>query len=65
MKEIFQMKNKNASWLNMSSFNNFRTLVGILFVPTFLFRFKEEIILETPVLSVGVSKNDLIFNGGK
>ena len=48
---------KSASWLDMALFNNFRTLAGTLFVLSLLLKFKEI------VLSVWVSKNDLIFKG--
>ena len=48
---------KNASWLDMALFNNFRTLAGTLFVLSLLLKFKEI------VLSVWVSKNNLIFKG--
>ena len=55
----------NASWSDMSLFNNFRILVWILFGSSLLSRFKEEIILETSVLSVGVVKSDSVFKSGK
>ena len=40
----------------MCLFNNFKILVGILVGPSLLYRFKEEIILETSVISVGIVK---------
>ena len=46
--------NKNASWSDTFLFNNFKILVGILFGPLLFSRFKEEIILGTLILSVGV-----------
>ena len=52
--------NRNISWSDISLFNNFKILVGILFCPSHLSWFKEEIILETSVLS-RVIKNDSIF----
>ena len=55
--------NRNASWSDMYLFNNFKILVGILFGPSLLSWFKEEIKLETPELSVGVIKNDSICKG--
>lgn len=56
--------NRNARWSDMFLFINFKILVGTLFGPLLLSRFKKEIILETSVLSAGVIKNDLIFKGG-
>ena len=40
----------------MCIFNNLKILVGILFGPSLLYRFKLEIILETSVKSVGIVK---------
>ena len=56
---------RTASWSDMSLFNSFRILIGILLGPWLLSWFKEEIMLETSVLSVRVIKNDSIFGGGK
>ena len=52
-----------ANWSNMSLFNRFRILIGILLGPPLLSSFKGEM-LETSVLSVGVIKNDSIFRVG-
>ena len=46
--------NKDASWSDMSLFDNFKILVGILFRPSLLLRFKDEIILEASILSVRI-----------
>ena len=46
---------KNIS-LFIKLLHNFKMLVGILFGSSFLSRFKEEIILEDSVLSLGVIK---------
>ena len=56
--------NSNASWPDMSVFNSFKILVGILLGPSILSRFKEEI-LETSVLSVGIMESDSIFSSGR
>lgn len=48
--------NKNVSWSDISLFNNFEILVGILFGPSLLSRFKEKIILKASMLSLGVIK---------
>ena len=54
-----------ASWSDMSLFNSFRILIRILLGPSLFFLFKEEIMLEISVLSVGVIKNESIFRGGR
>ena len=46
---------------DMSLFSSFRILTGTLLGPSTLSFFKEEIMFETSVLSVGVIKNDSIF----
>ena len=45
-----------ASWPDMSLFNSFRILIGILLSPSLLPWFKNDIMLETSVLSVGAIK---------
>ena len=57
--------NRNAIWSDVSLCHNFKIIVGILFSPSLLSRFKEEIILATSVLSVRVIKNDSVFKGGR
>ena len=47
-----------ASWSDMSLFNSFRNLAGILCGPSIEPGFKEEIILKTSILSFGFIKND-------
>ena len=46
----------------MSSFN-FKIIVGIMFSPSLVSRFKEKIILETSVLSVEIIKNGPVLKG--
>ena len=48
--------NRNTNWSDMSLFDNFRILLGILLGPSHLSRFKKEMILEASVLSIGVIK---------
>ena len=49
----------------MYLFNNVKILVGTLFGPSLLSRFKQEIILETLILSVAVIKKNSIFKRRK
>ena len=49
---------KVAIWSDMPLFNSFRILLGILFGPSLLTRFKEEIVLE-------IEKNYPVFKGGR
>ena len=64
VKEIFLRKNRIA-YRSMFLFSNFRIVVGILFGSRILSRFKEEKILETSVLSVGLIRDNSIFRAGK
>ena len=40
-------------------------MVGILFGLSLLSRFKEEIVLQTSLLSVGIIKNNSVFKSGR
>lgn len=51
---------KIASWSYLFLFNSFRIIVGILSGSSLFSRFKGEIILETWVLAIDLTKNDLI-----
>ena len=53
-----------ASWSDISLFESFRVVVGILLGPSLLPLFKEEIMMETLVPSVTVRNNDSIFTAG-
>ena len=50
---------KFATWSDMSLFNSFRILIGILLGPSLLSWSKEEKMFETSVLSVGVISDGL------
>ena len=64
MPEIWTEQNRIASWSDIPLFNNL-ILVAILFGLSLLSRLKEQIILETSVLSVGLVKNDSMCKGGR
>ena len=49
---------REATWLDTSLFKNLSVLVGILFRPTVLWLFREEIMLETSLQSVGEIKHE-------
>ena len=51
-----------AGWPDMSLFNSFKILVGMLLGPSILSGFKIEIMLEISALTVGVI---FLFKGGR
>ena len=69
MKEIFQRQKIGEAKMLVGQicllFILSKFLIGILFGQSFLSWFKEEIILETSIISVGVIKKYSIFKGGR
>ena len=57
--------NRSASWYDISLFKSFRILFGMLFGPTALLSFRDNIISDTSVLSVGVIKNEFMLIWGR
>lgn len=55
---------RETNWLDKSLFKSLIILVGILFGPTVLQLFREDMILETSSQSVG-EKTESIFVGGR
>ena len=56
---------REASRLDMYLFKSLRILVGKLFGPTVLWLFREEIMLESPLETVGEVKSETLFVGGR
>ena len=56
---------REGIWLDMSLFKSLRILLGILFGPTVLWLFKEVMMLDTSLQSVGEIKNESLSAGGR
>ena len=56
---------KEAIWLDISLLKSLRILLEILFGPTVFWLFREEMMLETSLQSVGEIKSESVFAGGR